>query len=188
MEVGHSQVLSGATVSSPGDETSAEVVESGSSLSLDGRKARYGIAYVRSICSQAGVPLQETEPDEDVLAVDCSIGFPQGDVRVQVKCTSRWMISGKSLTFPVEQEWVRKWDENFLPVYFVVVIVPKLARQWLRHDHNGTFHHTAAFWARLPPGEVGSSVVVPKDQRLMVSTISSWHLDLLEIARSARGA
>jgi hypothetical protein len=176
-------------VSSPGDESSAEVVESGSSLSLDGRKARYGLAYVRSICSQAGVPLLETEPDEDVLAVDCSIRFPQGDVRVQVKCTSRWMIAGRSLTFPVEQEWVRKWDENFFPVYFVVVIVPKLAaKQWLRHDHNGTFHHTAAFWARLPHGEVGSSVLVPKDQRLMVSTISSWHQDLLEIARPAKGA
>lgn len=177
-------------MSASGDASSVEATEPSSSLSPDGRKARYGLAYVRSICSQAGAPFTETEPDSDVLAIDCSIWFPQGDVRVQVKCTSRWTIGGRSLTFPVEEEWVRKWDENIFPVYFVVVIVPALAaRHWLRHDSDGTFHHTAAFWARLPPGEVGVSVEVPKDQRLMVSTISSWHQDLLSIAATmARGA
>lgn len=161
--------------------------ESGSSLSLDGRKARYGLAHVDSICSQAGVPLVEPKPDEDVLAVDCSLMFPEADVRVQVKCTSRWTIGGKSLTFPLEQEWVRKWDENIFPVYFVVVIVPKeIARHWLRHEQDGTFHRTAAFWARLPPGEVGSSVAVPKNQRFTARTLSLWHQDLLEIARPVR--
>ena len=175
-------------MSSQRDENSPEIVESGASLSLSGRKARYGLAYVRSICSQSGVPFLEPQPDEDVLAVDCAVCFPQGDVRVQVKCTGRWTIGGSSLTFPVDQEWVRKWDENILPVYFVVVIVPRQlpAGHWLRHDLKGTFHHTAAFWARLPPGEVGSSVVIRKTQRLKASTISLWHQDLLEIARSAR--
>lgn len=163
-----------------------EFGESGSSLSMDGRKARYGLAYVDSICTQAGVPLIEPKPDEDVLAVDCSLMFPEADVRVQVKCTSRWTIGGKSLTFPLEQEWVRKWDDNILPVYFVVVIVPRQeVRHWIRHDHDGTFHRTAAFWARLPPGEIGSSVVVPKSQRFTARTLSSWHKDLLEIASPA---
>jgi hypothetical protein len=174
-------------VTSLADADRADVVESGSILSLDERKARYGVAYVRSICSQAGAPMGEPEPGEDVLAVDCFIEFPQADVRVQVKCTSRWTIGGSSLTFPIEKEWTRKWDDCFLPVYFVVVIVPKLeARHWLRHDNEGTFHHTAAFWTRLPPGEVGSSVSVPKNQRLTIATISSWHRDLLEVAKMVR--
>jgi hypothetical protein len=36
-----------------------------------GRRARYGVAYLRTICAQAGVGVKETSPDEDVLAVDC---------------------------------------------------------------------------------------------------------------------
>ncbi len=169
------------------DADRTAVIETGASLSSDERKARYGLAYVRSICSQAGAPMEESSPGEDVLAVDCCIEFPQGDVRVQVKCTSRWTIGGSSLTFPIEQEWTRKWDDCFLPVYFVVVIVPKLeARHWLRHDTEGTFHHAAAFWTRLPPGEVGSSVSVPKNQRLTIATISSWHQDLLAVGKLVR--
>lgn len=176
-------------MSSQGSENSPEILESGASLSPNGRKARYGLAYVRSICSQAGVPMMESEPDEDVLAVDCAVCFPQADVRAQVKCTSRWAINEKTLTFPVEQQWVRKWDENILPVYFIVVVVPKLsASHWLRHDSDGTFHHTAAYWTRLLPGEVGSSVLIQRTQRLEASTISLWHQDLLEMARPARGA
>src|SRR5262245_29053064 len=93
-------------------------------LSAELRKARYGVAYVRSICSQAGVPLSETDPDEDVLAVDCDLKFPEASVRVQVKCTSRWKITGKSISWPVAKAWVQKWDMNELPVYFIVVIVP----------------------------------------------------------------
>jgi hypothetical protein len=171
------------------DADSSEITESGSSLSLDERKARYGVAYVRSICNQAGVVFHEPEAGEDVLAVDCFIHYPQADVRVQVKCTSKWTIEGHSLTFPIEPEWVRKWDECVLPVYFVVVIVPRLAAgNWIRHERLGTFHSTAAFWARLIPGSIGSSVAVPKTQRLTIETVYSWHKDVLEIARAARSA
>ena len=59
--------------------------ESWTTLTTDGRKARYGIAYILSICAQVCVNLQEMSPDEDVLAVDCDIKFPRGNVSAQIK-------------------------------------------------------------------------------------------------------
>lgn len=151
----------------------------GITLDVKGCKARYGVAYLRSVCGQAGIGLQETPPDEDVLAVDCEVSFPEANVRVQVKCTSKWNIRGSSLTYPVEAGWVRKWDMCAVPVYFVVVIVPPdHPSTWLQHHEEGTFHSTAAFWARLIPGHTGHSVPVPKDQRLSMETIEIWHRDL----------
>lgn len=41
----------------------------------NGRKARYGAAYFRAICAQAGVAFTEASIDEDVMAVDGSVDF-----------------------------------------------------------------------------------------------------------------
>ena len=148
-------------------------------LTANGCKARYGIAYLRAICSQAGVGLTETAPDEDVLAVDCAIEYAESSVRVQVKCTSNWKISGSSITYEIEDGWVRNWDKNFGPVYFLVVLVPPKIEEWLNHHPNGTYHATAAYWVRLEKGKVGKTLTVPKDQRLSVDTIATWHEDML---------
>ena len=70
--------------SEAGDDPS-EQSDSAASLTANGRKARYGAAYLRAVCAQAGVLMSEGSMDEDVLAFDCTVGFPDGDVRVQVK-------------------------------------------------------------------------------------------------------
>jgi hypothetical protein len=44
-------------------------------LDTNRAKSRFGVAYVRAVCSQAGVGFQETSPDEDVLAVDGNVEF-----------------------------------------------------------------------------------------------------------------
>jgi hypothetical protein len=131
--------------------------------------------------------MTETEPDSDVLAVDCNVMFREADVRVQVKCTSQWTIGGKSLSYPVEEGWIRKWDESVVPVYFVVVVVPPDPDLWLSHDQVGTLHRTAAFWVRLVPGTVGTSLAVPKNQRLTKDTIQIWHNDLLALFKPGGG-
>jgi hypothetical protein len=149
-------------------------------LSDNARKARYGLSYVHAICSQVGVGMIETAPDEDVLAIDCFVNYAAGDVRVQVKCTSSWTITGASLTFPLEERWVQKWNRSHVPVYLVVVIVPSDPDLWLRHDEDGTFHGAAAFWVRVPKNP-GDSIEVPKDQRLTRETLVAWNNDLLSM-------
>lgn len=148
------------------------------SLSSNQRKARYGVAYLKTICAQAGVGIAETPPDEDVLAVDCAINFPKAPARVQVKCSSRSNISGTSASWPLEDSWIRSWSESWLPVYFVLVLVPKNIDAWMAHEPEGTMHNTAAFWRRIQADELDSSISIPKANRLTVDTLAIWHEDV----------
>jgi hypothetical protein len=143
------------------------------------RKARYGVAYLRSVCAQAGVGMTETSPDEDVLAVDCSIEFFEAPVRVQVKCTSQFAITGRSASWSLDPAWTQVWAKAKVPVYFVLVIVGKDYDSWLEHDVDGTVHRAAAFWRRLVPGELGTRLEIPKSQRLSAETLQHWRRDML---------
>lgn len=159
----------------------AELSEAWATLTPNGRKARYGVTYIRSICAQAGVGFHENSPDEDVLAVDCDIKFPIGIVSAQVKCTSQLTIQGNTASWPVKKEWVDKWQQNCLPVYFVIVMVPASASDWIEHDPaKGTFQRTAAFWRRIRSDErIGARIAIPKDQRFQASTLGLWYSDFL---------
>jgi hypothetical protein len=170
-------------------EALARLSEAWATLTLNGRKARYGVSYVRSICAQAGAGFRENEPDEDVLAVDCDIKFAEGNVSAQVKCTSGRTIRGRSASWPVKPEWVKHWQQAVLPVYFVLVIVPGEIGEWIKHDPDeGTFHQTAAYWRRICRDEqIGSSISLPKDQRLQASTLGLWHSDLLDVFNPGGG-
>lgn len=147
-----------------------------------GRKARYGVSYVRNVCSQAGVPFSETEPDSDVFAVDCQAEFPESPVRIQVKCTSTKKLSGHSASWRLDEGWVRKWDASKIPVYFVLVIVPPRWDQWLAHDPQGTMHASVAYWRRVDFGvPMTGQLKIDKTNRLTRDTLAVWHADLLEV-------
>lgn len=150
-----------------------------STLNSNGQKARYGVSYLRNICAQAGVGLNENSPDEDVSAVDCEVEFAELPVRVQVKCTSGLSIGARSKSVPIEEKWIEKWRQSLVPVYLIVVIVPKNVADWLDHIDDGTMHRTAAFWERVDRGASLPSVKIPKNQRLTAATLSLWHNDLL---------
>lgn len=150
-----------------------------STLSPNGQRARYGVSYLRNICAQAGVGCVETSPDEDVLAVDCEVVFAEGIVRVQVKCTSSFTLASKTKYWKLKAEWLGKWGQSLLPVYFVIVVVPKSEASWLAHPLDGTMHMTAAFWRRVPLSFAAKSLSIPKTQRLTATTIATWHIDML---------
>lgn len=159
--------------------TSRQPLNQLSTLSPNGQRARYGVSYVRNICAQSGVGLTETSPDEDVLATDCTVDFKEGGVRVQVKCTSGLSLGGKTKSYGLKPEWLRKWDESLVPVFFVIVVVPKQERLWLAHQADGTLHKTAAFWQRVPQSAKAKSISIPKAQRLTTETLPVWHAELL---------
>ena len=167
------------------DASGVELAAAGSpgsyaSLDDNGRKARFGVSYVRSVCAQAGVGFQETSPDEDILAVDCDVKFREANVGVQVKCTSSLTIRGRSASWHLDEGWLRKWSDARLPVYFVLVIVEGDSGAWLTHRRDGTFSHAAAFWRRIVPSELASRINVPKSQRLTVETLGQWRNDMLD--------
>ncbi|MFB7716750.1 DUF4365 domain-containing protein [Nocardia sp. NPDC056100] len=159
-------------------------------LGANGAKARFGLAYVRAVCSQAGVVFQETSPDEDVRAVDGLVGFAIADVRVQVKCTGQFRInSGPTATWPIEDSWRKNWNQCKLPVYFVLVIVdPDDQIAWLQHHDNATLHRAAAFWVRVDTIPDSQGIVVPKAQRLTADTLRLWLADVEAIFDGSRGS
>ena len=145
-------------------------------LSPNGSKARFGAAYVRAVCSHAGVGFTETTIDEDVLAVDGQVDFAISPARVQIKCTGKFRISGgKTATWGAEESWFGKWNQSMIPVYFVLVVVdPDNQLTWLHHQDDGTLHTAAAFWVRVDQLSDQSRITVPKSQRLTADTLTIW--------------
>ncbi|RSN91843.1 hypothetical protein DMH26_26215 [Streptomyces sp. WAC 05379] len=138
-------------------------------------KARFGVAYVRAIFSQAGFPFKETSPDEDAMAVDGDIDFLTASARVQIKCSSQFKISGRSATWPAEVHWRDRWNKSKIPVYFVLVILEKDDRfDWVEHHSNGTDQQAAAFWVRVDGIGPTENIVIAKDQRLTIDTLNQW--------------
>ncbi|MFJ6677463.1 DUF4365 domain-containing protein [Actinosynnema sp. NPDC091369] len=174
-DVGYTTCLRGTTMA---------IMTDGASRSLNGvaildanrAKSRFGIAYVRAVCSQAGAGFQEGSPDEDVLAIDGSIEFEMAPARVQVKCTGQFRIKGGSTaTWPIEESWLRHWKRSGVPVYFILVIVdPDDQVSWLQHQDDATLHRAAAFWTRVDTLADGQNIVVPKSQRLTADTLQLW--------------
>lgn len=162
-------------------ETTSEPNSVGT-LSSTGSKARFGVAYVRAVCSQAGVGFSETSPDEDVLAVDGQVDFAISPARVQIKCTGRFRIPGrKTASWQAEESWLGKWRRSMIPVYFVLVVVdPDDQLEWLHHQDNGTLHRAAAFWVRVDRLPDRSRITVPRDQRLTADTLPLWAAEVAE--------
>ncbi|MBR7829262.1 DUF4365 domain-containing protein [Actinospica sp. MGRD01-02] len=150
-------------------------------LSATAAKGRFGVAYMRAVCSQAGVGFDETEPDGDVLAVDGTIWFAEGPVRVQLKCTGQFRIDGgTTASWEAKPEWREKWNRCLVPVYFVIVMLdPDEQAAWLRHHDTGTHLTAAAFWVRVNQTSESGSVTVPKSQRLHAETLTLWRDDVI---------
>jgi len=149
-------------------------------LTSNGAKARYGVAHLRAICSQAGVAFVEISVDEDVMAFDGLVSFADVDVRVQVKCTGGFRINGgRTASWWAEEHWWQKWRTKN-PLYFVLVVMdPDVQPEWLDHRPDGTLHRAAAFWTRVDRAAASASVVVPKDQRLTAATLRLWYAETL---------
>lgn len=152
-------------------------------------KSRFGVAYVRAVCSQAGVGFQETSPDEDVLAVDGNVEFEIACARVQVKCTGQFRLKGgATATWPIDEAWRQRWKRSGLPVYFVLVIVdPDDQVSWLQHHDEATLHRAAAFWVRVDALQEGQNITVPKSQRLTADTLQLWADDVEASFDGSRG-
>jgi hypothetical protein len=148
-------------------------------LSLNRRKARYGVSYLRSVCAQAGVGLTETAPDEDVYAVDCDLKYGPVSLPVQVKCTAKHVLpADKEPWVDVEPAWAAKWEESVLPVHLVLVIVEADPEGWLDHRDDGTWHPAAAYWVRVTGSEKGR-VKFPLEQRLDAAALAGWYTNVM---------
>lgn len=143
-------------------------------FSDNGRRGRYGVAYLRALAAHAGVGFAENSPDEDVDAIDVSIKFGRASAEVQVKCSGQFKVGQGSATLQLKPEWVRKWADSFLPVYVVLVKVPSDVRSWIDGRAATTLHRTVAFGKRFDPATHASSMKFTKADRLTSETLYDW--------------
>jgi hypothetical protein len=140
----------------------------------NGRRARYGAAYLRALCAQAGAGFTETSIDEDVMAVDATIDFARMPVRVQIKCTSKFKVSGSKLTLPLAPSWVANWVMSDTPVFVVVVKVPPLVPDWLAFDTAFTRHNTTAYGRRFDAAADSTAMAFDATHRVTSHSIYEW--------------
>lgn len=144
-------------------------------LTLPVRKGRYGVAYLRAVCAQAGVGLNETAPDEDVYAIDCDLKYGPLTLPVQVKCTAQHTLPPeKAPWLDVHSDWAEKWDASVLPVHLVLVVVQVDPKSWLEHQDDGTWHPSAAYWIKWVKGHRGRTWF-PVEQRVDAATVTGWY-------------
>ena len=140
----------------------------------NGRRARYGAAYMRALCAHAGASFSETSIDEDIMAIDGAVDFARMPVRVQIKCTSKFSITGSKLTLPLEPGWVKKWTTSDTPVFVVVVKVPLDIPDWLDYNVGFTRHNTVAFGRRFDKATDLKSMAFTSAHRLTSESIYDW--------------
>jgi Domain of unknown function (DUF4365) len=142
-----------------------------------GKKSRYSLSYLYSICAQGGYTAREVRQDEDVHSIDASVKMRGADVYVQMKCSSSPEPNSSGYRVDFEDGWIQKWREEHLPVYIILVVVPPEHDRWIDHTlATATLHRSAAFWARFDPGSDAMSITV--DQRLTVDTMKQWQDDV----------
>ena len=116
------------------------------------RKSRYSLSYLYAMCAHAGYGAQETRQDEDVEAIDARVTLQGAAVPVQLKCTSSPEETQAGYRVDFEDGWITSWKQQRLPVFIVLVVVPKGHNPWIDHTlDTATLHRTAAFWGRFDP-------------------------------------
>jgi len=151
----------------------------GPTLHRNAQQARYGVAFLRGICAQAGYGFAETSPDEDCVAIDCTVDTRGIGLRVQVKCTAQaFTKKHEYLSWKVEDHWREKWARNQLPIYFVVVrLKSKISTKWISQSDDSTLHVAAAYWEAIEPHAIPTYVRVRRSNRLTADTLRQWDLD-----------
>ncbi|AMU20022.1 DUF4365 domain-containing protein [Mycobacteroides abscessus] len=135
---------------------------------------RLGVMYLRSLLAQAGVAHAETSSGEDHLAVDMTLEFIAGGVRVQIKTGTKATNKDGSLTVPVTDAWKAKWSAAQVPVFLVYVRLEKSTpTEWIEHPDRHTVVHARALWARVNSVK-GKSVRLPAQNRLTAETFATW--------------
>lgn len=140
----------------------------------NGRRGRYGVAYLRTLCAHAGVGLLETSPDEDIDAIDATLKFGRASAEVQVKCTGTFKVGTGPATLSLDPVWVTKWSDSYHPIFVILVKVPPMIPRWIESGQSETIHRTVAFGKRFDPSTHATSMTFTRADQLSAETLYDW--------------
>ena len=134
-------------------------------MDLNAQKERFSLSYIEAIASQAGY--QVTQPRVDRDSVDGVLMADFGRrprIEFQAKATSRDMIHGPTLHFPLS---VKNYNDLRLdvknPRILIVFLMPEETSQWIQQTQEELCLRHCAYWISLeghPQQRNTSSVTV----------------------------
>jgi len=154
----------------------------------NGRRGRYGVAYLRALCAHAGVGFTETSPDEDIDAIDATLKFGRASAEVQVKCTGTFKVGTGAATLPLEPAWVAKWASAYHPIFVVLVKVPTVIPDWIESTPVSTNHRTVAFGMRFDRTLHITSMKFTQADQLTAETLYDWRDEVYDFYESFAGS
>ncbi|MGO4785511.1 DUF4365 domain-containing protein [Cryobacterium sp. W22_MBD10_FK3] len=156
-------------------------------FSDNGRRGRYGVAYLRALSAHAGVGFHETPSDEDVDALDVILRFGRASAEVQVKCTGGFKVGQGSATLALESAWVEKWAGSYHPVFVVLVKVPPAVPAWIESKQTVTNHRTVAFGKRFDRLHHVKTMKFTKSDQLTAETLYDWRDEVYAFHEAQQG-
>jgi len=159
-------------------------------MDISKQKEQFSVAYVNAIAALVGLNNAQLSVDDD--SVDLLLkgkGF-SGKVRnpqveLQLKCTSRSLVSGEVIKFPLSLKNYNdlRGDDVVCPRYLVVLMVPDQVDEWSEQLDDEIVLRNSCYWVSIrnhPKTNNSTSVTIdiPIDQKLTKGAL----LNLMNLA------
>ncbi|MEG4317979.1 MULTISPECIES: DUF4365 domain-containing protein [unclassified Microcoleus] len=124
-------------------------------MELNQQKELFSKAYVRAVAAVAGFSIDLLELDLNSIDLQITAGSGEGSVyfpelKLQLKCTSRDLIDGDCIRYPLKVKNYNDLRKNALvPRILVVVLVPENLEDWLQQSESELCMKNCAYWMSL---------------------------------------
>lgn len=124
-------------------------------MELNQQKELFSKAYVRAVAAVAGFSVSQPEVDDDSIDLKIVARGGEGvvfspELNLQLKCTSRDVLDGQFIRYPVRIKNYRDLIVNSqVPRLLVVVLVPENLENWLQQSEDEMCMRHCAYWVSL---------------------------------------
>ncbi|MBE9120363.1 DUF4365 domain-containing protein [Tychonema sp. LEGE 07199] len=153
-------------------------------MELNQQKELFSKAYVRAVAAVAGFSLSQPEVDDDSIDLKIVARGGEGvvfspELNLQLKCTSRDVLDGQFIRYPVRIKNYRDLIVNSqVPRLLVVVLVPENLENWLQQSEDEMCIRYCAYWVSLRglPERLNTAnvtVELPRSNQFTVEALKS---------------
>ncbi|MEG5058532.1 DUF4365 domain-containing protein [Microcoleus sp. A2-C5] len=124
-------------------------------MELNQQKELFSKAYVRAVAAVAGFSVSQPEVDDDSIDLKIVARGGEGvvfspELNLQLKCTSRDVLDGQFIRYPVRIKNYRDLIVNSqVPRLLVVVLVPENLENWLQQSEDEMCMRYCTYWVSL---------------------------------------
>lgn len=145
------------------------------------QQEQISLAYVLAVATDAKATVASWNVDKD--GVDATLKRDHRLVELQMKCTfdPQYMSDGTTLTYDLDVATYDKLRGPFrtAPGYLGVVVVPRDASTWLRHDLKSLLLQCSGFYAQIQDREEASGASTKRIHLPETQGLNSAGLDVM---------